>query len=331
MIPILKNRLEEIQNKYSEIEAKLLDTSINSDQRLSLSKEHAELSPIVQSINDLNSCIKEIADVNEILNENNLDNSIKQEAIKELNDLKQELSDYIVDSLDEDDEVYRQIYDAVNSFEEFRNIKKEASLIEYEDMIYDIWSLINSDSKILSLLEDKFKFIIIDEFQDNNFAFSEIINKIASHENITVVGDDDQSIYSFRGANSYNMHDFHKLYSSNPNYKKIELIKNYRSSQKILDVANSVIVNNDNRMEKEFLVSGLDIIKEDLVELCIGDFNSQLAELLKHIQALIKQKGGGEDIYPGLRIFIFRLEGYFWLLTDQDFSKSSTDFVLRSL
>jgi len=91
MIPILKNRLEEIQNKYSEIEAKLLDTSINSDQRLSLSKEHAELSPIVQSINDLNSCIKEIADVNEILNENNLDNSIKQEAIKELNDLKKKL------------------------------------------------------------------------------------------------------------------------------------------------------------------------------------------------------------------------------------------------
>ena len=210
-------------------------------------------------------------------------------SIKDLDSLRKKSLEFFLDSLDEDDEPYRQIYDAINTFEEFKNFKKELSLIEYEDMIYDIWSLINSDSKILSLLEDKFKFIIIDEFQDNNFAFSEIINKIASHENITVVGDDDQSIYSFRGANSYNMHDFHKLYSSNPNYKKIELIKNYRSSQKILDVANSVIVNNDNRMEKEFLVSGIDIIKEDLVELCIGDFNSQLAELLKHIQALIKQ------------------------------------------
>jgi len=92
MIPILKNRLEEIQNKFLEIESKLLDTSIDSEQRLSLSKEHAELSPIVESINNMNVCMKEIDDVNEILNEKNLDNSIKQEAIKELNNLKKSLN-----------------------------------------------------------------------------------------------------------------------------------------------------------------------------------------------------------------------------------------------
>ena len=67
MIPVLKNRLEEIQNKFLEIESKLLDTTIDPKQRLILSKEHAELSPIVESINSFNTCIKEIKDVNEII------------------------------------------------------------------------------------------------------------------------------------------------------------------------------------------------------------------------------------------------------------------------
>ncbi len=91
MVPIFKNRLEEIQNKFLEIESKLLDTSINSDQRLSLSKEHAELNPIVESINKYNLCLKEIDDVNEILNEEGLDASLKQEALKELTTLKNTL------------------------------------------------------------------------------------------------------------------------------------------------------------------------------------------------------------------------------------------------
>ena len=91
MIPVLKNRLEEIQNKFLEIESKLLDTAIDPKQRLILSKEHAELSPIVESINSFNTCIKEIKDVNEILEEENLDQSLKQEALKELNNLKKNL------------------------------------------------------------------------------------------------------------------------------------------------------------------------------------------------------------------------------------------------
>ena len=91
MIPFIKNRLEEIQNKFLEIESKLLDTTIDSKQRLILSKEHAELTPIVESINIFNSCLKEIEDVNEILEEKDLDPSLKQEAIKELNNLNNNL------------------------------------------------------------------------------------------------------------------------------------------------------------------------------------------------------------------------------------------------
>ena len=157
-------------------------------------------------------------------------------------------------------------------------------------MIYDVLNLLTMESKVLLDLQDKYKFIIIDEFQDNNYAFSEIINQIAiHHQNITIVGDDDQSIYSFRGANSYNMHDFHNLYSKNPNYKKIELVENYRSRQEILDIANSVIINNDNRMDKKALNSSVDTSNTGLVELHVGDFSSQLSEIVQKIKNIVEK------------------------------------------
>ena len=91
MIPVLKNRLEEIINKYSEIESKLLDNDINMDIRLNLSKEHSDLVPIVLAINELNSCEEEINGVQEILNDKDTDSSLRKEALKELDNLKKSL------------------------------------------------------------------------------------------------------------------------------------------------------------------------------------------------------------------------------------------------
>ena len=205
-------------------------------------------------------------------------------------EIKDDCLNRLTSTSDEEDEVYRQIIDSVDTFEDFRRIKKESGFIEYEDMIYDVWNLLTMESKVLLDLQDKYKFIIIDEFQDNNYAFSEIINQIAiHHQNITIVGDDDQSIYSFRGANSYNMHDFHNLYSKNPNYKKIELVENYRSRQEILDIANSVIINNDNRMDKKALNSSVDTSNTGLVELHVGDFSSQLSEIVQKIKNIVEK------------------------------------------
>ena len=85
-------------------------------------------------------------------------------------------------------------------------------------------------------------------------------------------------ITTSRKSNSF-CWQIHKFYSKNPNYKKIELIKNYRSNQKILDVANSVIRNNENRMEKDLLVAAFDDSDSNLVDLCIGDVSSQLKYL----------------------------------------------------
>ena len=91
MIPVLKNRLEEIINKYSEIESKLLDNDINMDIRLNLSKEHSDLVPIILAINELNSCEEEIDGVQEILNDKDTDTSLRKEALKELDNLKKSL------------------------------------------------------------------------------------------------------------------------------------------------------------------------------------------------------------------------------------------------
>ena len=94
MIPVLKSRLEEIINKYSEIESKLLDNDINMDIRLNLSKEHSDLVPIVLAINELNSCEEEINGVQEILNDKDTDSSLRKEALKELDNLKKSLESF---------------------------------------------------------------------------------------------------------------------------------------------------------------------------------------------------------------------------------------------
>ena len=94
MIPVLKNRLQEILNKYSEIESKLLDSNINIDIRLNLTKEHSELAPIIIAINELQSCEKEIGGVQEILNDKDTDASLREEALKELDNLKKQLQNF---------------------------------------------------------------------------------------------------------------------------------------------------------------------------------------------------------------------------------------------
>ena len=94
MIPVLKNRLEEILNKHSEIESKLLDSTINIDIRLNLTKEHSDLTPIIIAINELQACEKEIDGVQEILNDKDTDPSLREEALKEFDNLKKSLHNF---------------------------------------------------------------------------------------------------------------------------------------------------------------------------------------------------------------------------------------------
>ena len=127
---------------------------------------------------------------------------------------------------------------------------KSNNALDFNDLLLLPIKLLKENSKILSLYRKTWKYVLVDEFQDTNSPQFEIVSLLAgTHQNITVVGDDDQSIYGWRGANIDNiLTNFQDTFSKNI---EIKLIKNYRSTQRILDGAWSVVSNNKNRAEKK--------------------------------------------------------------------------------
>ncbi len=136
-----------------------------------------------------------------------------------------------------------QIYDAYVK----RCFKNGA--MDFDDLLFKMYILLKNNAESLSKYQRKFKYIMIDEYQDTNTAQYEIIKLLgAMHENVCVVGDDAQSIYSFRGATIENILQFKKDYDE---VKVVKLEQNYRSTKSILNVANEVIGNNKNQIEKK--------------------------------------------------------------------------------
>ncbi len=131
---------------------------------------------------------------------------------------------------------------------------EENGAVDFDDIIMKTVLLLRNNKEILDYYKRKFKYICIDEFQDTNFAQFEFAQLMASgYKNIMVVGDDDQSIYKFRGATIENILHFDDQY---PDVKIVKLEQNYRSTQNILSAANSVIKNNYGRRGKNLWTSG---------------------------------------------------------------------------
>ena len=148
-------------------------------------------------------------------------------------------------------EYIRQFNDLVGVYERYQLWKSDDGLVDYGDMILNCWKMLRYSSKILQEVRNLHQHFIIDEYQDNNYALNRIVNFIVKENpSITVVGDEDQCIYSFRGANYYNIKDFEERYSTHPDYHMTKLEENYRSSQEILDLANVSIANDANRTKK---------------------------------------------------------------------------------
>ncbi len=134
------------------------------------------------------------------------------------------------------------------AYEEYAAVLKKNNAMDFDDLIMQTVMLFRQNPDVLENYQDRFRYIMVDEYQDTNNAQFELIRLLADkYKNLCVVGDDDQSIYRFRGANIRNILDFEKTY---PDAKVIKLEQNYRSTQSILDAANSVIHNNRNRKEK---------------------------------------------------------------------------------
>jgi DNA helicase-2/ATP-dependent DNA helicase PcrA len=145
------------------------------------------------------------------------------------------------------DEVLRRVYDT------YQEVLRRSGGLDFDDLIMKLVELYRTDAEALEKWRDRFRHVLVDEYQDTNHAQYVLVNLLAQeHRNVAVVGDDDQSIYRFRGADIRNILDFRKDY---PDAHVVHLEQNYRSSQAILDAAYSVIRSNPERAEKRLWTS----------------------------------------------------------------------------
>ena len=138
-----------------------------------------------------------------------------------------------------------------------------AGAMDFDDLLYQTNVLLRDHPDVLSYYQQKFKYILVDEYQDTNYAQYLIVKKLAAvYENICVVGDDAQSIYSFRGANIQNILNFKKDY---PDFKLFKLEQNYRSTKNIVEAANGVISRNKDQIQKTVWTSNEEGAKINVV------------------------------------------------------------------
>ncbi|MBQ4260214.1 MAG: UvrD-helicase domain-containing protein [Lachnospiraceae bacterium] len=143
--------------------------------------------------------------------------------------------------------VYAKVY------REYQDTLKKNNALDFDDIIVKTVELFKACPEILDSYQERFRYICVDEYQDTNTAQFELVRMLAGkYRNLCVVGDDDQSIYKFRGANIKNILDFEQHF---PDAVVIKLEQNYRSTQSILDAANAVIGNNVGRKDKSLWTS----------------------------------------------------------------------------
>jgi DNA helicase-2/ATP-dependent DNA helicase PcrA len=133
-------------------------------------------------------------------------------------------------------------------YQEYQRKLRSNDAMDFDDLLFNFYTLLDSNKEIRKKLNDRFRYKLVDEYQDTNPAQYQILKKLSEkHKDIFVVGDDDQSIYGFRGADINNILDFEDDF---PNSKVYKLERNYRSTKRILEVASSVVKNNRLRKGK---------------------------------------------------------------------------------
>lgn len=191
----------------------------------------------------------------------------------------------------------KKIEEVANAYHIYQNLLLENNALDFGDLINYCLKLFRERPNILAHYQTRFKYILVDEFQDTNWAQYELVKLLAAPQNnITVVGDDDQAIYRFRGAAMANILEFKKDY---PLAKQVFLIENYRNQQNILDLSYDFIKLNDpNRLEAQLAKDGCALCKklkantgaDGEIEVIRGaDTSDELARVVKKI-AEIKEK-----------------------------------------
>ena len=185
--------------------------------------------------------------VKEVLTQRGIDDDkIKKQLVFHLSNWKstnQTLQEYIDSHASEFDMRKIGLY-----MSDYQNILKKNNALDFDDLIGKTLELFNKCPDVLDYYSDRFQYILVDEFQDTDIRQYELVKLLSlKHKNIFVVGDEDQCIYSWRGANLENLFRLKKDY---PDIKVFKLERNYRSTREIIDVANRVIKNNSSRFDK---------------------------------------------------------------------------------
>lgn len=178
-------------------------------------------------------------------------------------------------------------------FNDYELAMKEANLLDFNDLLLKVRKIFTFFPNILKRYREKFRYILVDEFQDTDKIQYDIIKLLAQeYKNIFVVGDDDQSIYSFRGAHYDNMENFKKDF---PEYELIKLEQNYRSTQTILKASNNLITNNIHR-ESKILYSDIEGSDEDIIINQARDQIDEVNIVIDNIKDLVKEGYEYSDI-----------------------------------
>jgi DNA helicase-2/ATP-dependent DNA helicase PcrA len=171
----------------------------------------------------------------------------------------------------------------IRVYQEYEDRMKAANAMDFNDLVNNVVKLFHTCPEVLERWQSRFHYILVDEYQDTNKAQFELIRALAkARENIAVVGDDDQSIYSFRGADISNILSFEKHY---PNAKVVLLEQNYRSTSRILKAAMAVVKNNNDRKEKELWTQA---DEGELIRLIVGaDEEHESRQIIEEVQRLM--------------------------------------------
>jgi DNA helicase-2/ATP-dependent DNA helicase PcrA len=216
----------------------------------------------------------------ELISPENIDRkfSALKEKIQEIREFFTGLQDRF-----EPEEYYRQLTDLIAVYKKYQEWKQAAGFVDYGDMVLDCWRMLNTTPAVLRQIQDKYRHFIIDEYQDNNYALNRIVHLLADrYKSITVVGDEDQCIYSFRGANYYNIQDFRNRYGTSADNGEIKLTTNFRSTAEILDLANTSIRMDANRTPKDLIPFESRHGEKPIWH--IGDKNQTLPEIISLIK-----------------------------------------------
>lgn len=223
--------------------------------------------------------------------------------------------DIRTDKIEEEKEKMEKLRYAVNEFAKFQNLMRKRNRYDFDDMINWVITMFEENKNILSNYQEKFQYLLVDEFQDTSGTQNKLVQLLINYwdkPNVFVVGDDDQSIFRFQGANVENMLDFANRYTKD--LMTVVLTNNYRSTQPILDISKTLITRNEERLVKQIEGLSKDLIssRSSLIELknkpILNEYQSakdEMADITNRVAALINQQ-----IEPGKIAIIYKENKY---------------------